>query len=212
MRSVSLVSQKGGAGKTTLAIHLAVLAQEKGRSVVLVDCDRQRSATKWWQRRATSDLTLVTRGANDLVEVLEAACHDGYDFAIIDTAPHADTVATSAARLADFALIPCRPAILDLDAIAATVELVKAIRKRAAIVLNACPPARGMNAASLTTDARRALQSHDLPIAPAAITQRAALAHALIDGHAVTEFEPEGKAASEIRALWNWIQTDAQAS
>ena len=87
MRSVSLVSQKGGAGKTTLAIHLAVLAQEKGRSVVLVDCDPQRSATKWWQRRATSDLTLVTRGANDLAEVLGAACHDGYDFAIIDTAP-----------------------------------------------------------------------------------------------------------------------------
>lgn len=212
MRSVSLVSQKGGAGKTTLAIHLAVLAQEGGKNVVLVDCDPQRSATKWWQRRATSDLTLVTRGANDLAEVLEAARSDGYDFAIIDTAPHADSAATSAARLADFALIPCRPAILDLDAVAATVDLVKAIRKRAAIVLNACPPARGVNAASLTTDARRALRGHDLPIAPAAITQRAALAHALIDGHAVTEFEPDGKAAAEVRALWNWIQSNAQAS
>jgi chromosome partitioning protein len=65
---------------------------------------------------------------------------------------------------------------------------------------------------SLTTDARRALQGHDLPIAPAAITQRAALAHALIDGHAVTEFEPGGKAAAEVRALWNWIQANAQAS
>jgi chromosome partitioning protein len=209
MRAVSLVSQKGGAGKTTLAIHLAVLAREGGKSVVLIDCDPQRSATKWWGRRTDADLTLVTRNAGDLPEVLKAARVDGYDFAIIDTAPHADAAAASAARTADFALIPCRPAILDLDAVAATVDLVKAIRKRAAIVLNACPPGRGISSASLTTDARRALRSHDLPVAPATITQRAALAHALIDGRAVTEFEPEGKAATEIRALWSWIQAHA---
>lgn len=205
MKAIALVSQKGGAGKTTLAIHLAVLAGDGGARVCLIDCDPQRSATKWWHRRSDSALTLVTRAAPGLPEVLEAAREDGYDYSIIDTAPHADAAATAAARAADFALIPCRPAILDLDAVVATVDLLRAIRKRSAIVMNACPAGRGIAEAGLTMDARNALKEHRLPIVPVSVIQRVALAHALIDGRSVTEFEPEGKAAGEMRALWKWI-------
>ena len=107
----------------------------------------------------------------------------------------------SLCRAADYVLIPCRPSILDLRAVGGTVELVKAARVAAAIVLNACPAPRGAGEASVTHEARRALLQYGLPVLPVAIGQRAVLAHALAAGLAVEEFEPDSKAAAEIRAL-----------
>ena len=81
----------------------------------------------------------------------------------------------------------------------------------AAILLNAVPPGRGVAEASVTTEARRALAAYGLPVVPTAVGQRAALAHALNDGRAVTEFEPDGKAAEELRGLWRWCHAEASA-
>lgn len=206
MQSIGLVSQKGGAGKTTLAIHLAVLAHNAGLRTVLVDCDPQRSAGKWWRRREAEEPVLVETAARDLPAVLEAAAADGYDLAVVDTAPHADAEATRAVRAVDLALIPCRPSSLDMDAVEATVALVQAVGKPAAIVLNACPAGRGIAEAGLTSEAKRGLAQHGLPIVPVGVVQRVALSHALIDGRAVTEFEPEGKAAEEMTSLWRWCR------
>jgi len=210
MKSIALLAQKGGAGKTTLAIHLAVLAGNEGKRVVLIDCDPQKSAGDWWRARAADAPVLVETPAAQLPAVLKAAAADGYDLALIDTAPHANADATAAARAADLALIPCRPSILDLRAIGATVDLVRAVGRPAAIVLNSAPASRGYGDAGIAAEARRGLLAYGLPVAPVAITQRAALSHALIDGRAVTEFEPTGKAAGELRALWRWIDGGAQ--
>lgn len=88
------------------------------------------------------------------------------------------------ARLADLALIPTRPAILDLRAVGGTVAVVKATRTAAAFVLNGCPPARGIRASTLVTEARQALAGLGLPVAAVAVTHRAAMGHALIGGEA----------------------------
>jgi chromosome partitioning protein len=206
MRVLALLAQKGGAGKTTLALHLAVIAQQGGLRTVLVDLDPQRSAAGWWHAREAETPELVETEAGRLADVIAAAAADGVALLVVDTRPSIECDTAEVARIADLALIPTRPAILDLRAIGATVEVVKASRRPAAIVLNSCPPARGIGEAALTAEARRGLRAYGLPVLPTAITQRAALAHALIDGQAVTEFEPGGKAAAEVRKVWEWAR------
>jgi chromosome partitioning protein len=203
---LALLSQKGGSGKSTLSLHLGVIAQQAGLRTLLVDCDPQRSAGGWWRAREADTPELVETSPDNLRAVVKAATDDGVDFIVVDTRPSAERDAAEVARVADFALIPTRPSILDLRAIGATVEVVKALDRRAAIVLNACPAGRGVAEASVTIEARRGLHAYGLPLLPQAITSRAALAYALIDGRAVTEFEPDGKAAAELRRVWQWME------
>jgi chromosome partitioning protein len=136
-----------------------------------------------------------------LPQALETAKAAGATLALIDTAPHSEGAAMAAARAADLVLIPCRAGILDLRAISTTAELVKLAGKAAFVVLNAVPP----RATSMLADAREAVAVHGLEVAPMAIQQRAAFAHALIAGQTAEEYEPEGKAAEEVAALYKWI-------
>ena len=118
MRTVALLARKGGTGKTTLAVHLAVLAAESGRRVLLVDTDPQRSAGDWWRVRETDVPQLVECAAKRVPAVLEAAERDGIDLVVVDTRPSVEADTADIARLADLVLIPTRPGILDLRAIA----------------------------------------------------------------------------------------------
>src|SRR4051794_17327558 len=121
MRIIGILSRKGGSGKTTLAVHLAVLAQEAGRRTLLIDLDPQRSATGWWRARRADTPMMVETDPSKLVSVLEAARADGIETVIIDTRPSIEADAVHVATLADLIVIPTRPAILDLRAILATV-------------------------------------------------------------------------------------------
>ena len=125
---------------------------------------------------------------------------------LLDTAPHSSHDAATAAELADFVLIVSRPAILDLEAIGESVKIVKKQRCRSAVVLNACPPPHSGVETAIVREAREALGVYNLPVSPISVSQRAALSHALIDGRAVTEFDAKGKASSEIRGLYEWIE------
>lgn len=202
MKTLALLSQKGGSGKSTLTVHLAVIAQATGRRTVIVDLDPQRSAATWWETRTAETPEMVESTPADLRSVLDAAREAGFALCVIDTRPSAGADTAAAAALADMVLIPTRPAIFDLRAIAATVDIVSAIKVPAFIVLNGTPAARGAGEASTTADARRVLADYGTPVAPASIGLRAALAHALVDGRAVNEFDPNGKAAAELASLW----------
>jgi chromosome partitioning protein len=203
VRVVALLSQKGGSGKSTLAVHLAVVAMASARRVVIVDLDPQRSAARWWHRRRSGTPELVETTPANLRTVLDAARADGVDLCVVDTRPSAGADTAAAAALADVVLIPTRPAVFDLEAIGPTIDIVVQARKPTTlIVLNAVPAARGVGEASVTVDARRALASYRVPVATVTIGLRAALAHALVDGRAVNEFDPDGKAAWEIIRLW----------
>lgn len=208
MKTLTLLAQKGGTGKTTLAVHLAVLAHQRGRRVVLIDTDPQASAAAWWQRRAADEPGLARAEAERLPGVLEGAAAGGFDLAVIDTAPHAKPEAAVAARVADLTVIPTRPAILDLDAIGASVDIVGREKARAGVVLNACPPPARFGESAIVGEARQALAGYGVAVCPTAVSQRAAMSHALIDGRAVTEFDSKGKAAAELSALWNWIEEE----
>ena len=207
MKTIAIISQKGGAGKTTLAVHLAVAAEQHKRSAAIIDLDPQASATSWKDLRTDQQPAVVSAQPTRLAQVLATAKEHGARFAFIDTAPHSESAALAAARAADLIIIPCRPAILDLRAISSTVDLVKIAKKPACIVFNAVP-ARG----TLANEATIAVQMYELPIVPVRIGQRAAYVHALTLGLTAAEYEPDGKAAEEIRVLYKWTCRHVGAS
>ena len=137
MRTLSLVSQKGGAGKTTLSLHLAVAAHMAGFSVAIADLDPQVSAWKWSERRKGEPAAIVAQ-AEQLESIQARAAAGGLDLLIVDSAPHADRPALLACKAADLVLIPCRASIVDVDAIGATFDITSLARKPAAVVFNAC--------------------------------------------------------------------------
>lgn len=201
MKTLTIVSQKGGSGKTTLAVHLAVYAYLHGLRVALIDIDPQGSAFDWNESRADDNkLAGVKCTAADLAANLNKAAAASIDLVIIDTAPHANAEAAIAAQLADFVLIPCRPARFDLKAIAPTVATIQQTRKPFAVVLNAAP--QGFKIAD---EARTALLDSGVIVLTDIIHQYAPLAHAVIDGRSVHEYDPQSKAADEIALLYNNI-------
>jgi chromosome partitioning protein len=203
MKTLGVIAQKGGTGKTTLSVHLAVQATRDGLRVLLLDMDPQASATAWWKRRRDEHPELIQGQGDALPGILEQARAREYDLVIADTAPHSSSDAVACARLLDHVIIPTRPAILDLDAIGATTDLVSEVRSSTVIVLNACPPPKLLGEPHIVREAREALKHYGLPVCELAISQRAAFGHALIDGQTVAEFEPGGKAAREIARLWD---------
>ncbi|MEB3311998.1 MAG: ParA family partition ATPase [Snowella sp.] len=200
MKTLSILSQKGGAGKTTLAIHLAVAAELSGQQTALIDIDPQASATSWGDSREQESPVVVSAQSSRLEKVLEAAREAGAKLAIIDTAPHSESASLVAARAADFILIPCRPAILDLRAIGSTIDLVKIADKPASIILNTVPPRGG-----LAEDAKKAIAIYEISVCPVYIKNRAAFSNSLTAGLTAQEYEPQGKAAAEIKQLYKWI-------
>lgn len=203
MRTIAILSQKGGSGKTTIALHLAVAGERQGQAVALIDLDPQASAAGWKDSRKGDTPCVVALPSSRLEQALRTAEEGGADIALLDTAPHAETPALQAAKAADLILIPCRPGILDLRAIGPTADIVKLAGKPAYVVLNAMPP----RATALLADARKAVAVYGIDIAPVSIQQRAAYSHALTGGQTAEEYEPDGKAAEEIAQLYSWMRT-----
>lgn len=199
MKIWAFVSQKGGSGKTTLATHLAVYAEQKGETVALIDLDPQASAVAWHGIRNTDAPVVIAGSPDKLPALIETARGLGVTLAMIDTAPHTDRGALVAIRAADLVIMPVRPSFLDVAALVNTVQLLEAADKKdsAIAVLNAVPP-RG----SLVDEAYEALQAFGVAIADQRIAQRNPIANAIPQGKGVTEFAPKDAASDEIKALW----------
>ena len=202
MKTIAILSQKGGTGKTTLSVHLAVAAERSGVPVAVLDTDPQASAAGWGDSRADEAPSVTSIQPSRLTKALDVAKGAGAELVIVDTAPHSADAAMAAAEAADLVLIPCRAGILDLRAIATTARLVKIAGKRAYVVLNAAPP----RAPRLIEDALEAVKQHRLEVAPVVIHQRSAYAHSLTAGLTAEEYEPGGKAAEEMANIFAWLR------
>ena len=199
MKTIAFLSQKGGSGKTTLAVHIAVAAS-KHEQVILIDTDPQGSATAWGQARKGKPPTVHKATPSSLTETLRKA--NGATLAIIDTPPHSTPGMDIVASSVDLLLIPCRPSAFDLVAISSSVQIVKAARCNAAFVLN------GANRRSPEyNEAKKVLERHQFPVCPIALGQRTPFVRAISTGRAVTEFAPRDKASEEIEALWKWVSS-----
>lgn len=200
MPTIAIISQKGGAGKTTLALHLAAAAQASGRVALVVDTDPQATASQWAAWRGDAPPEVIDSPPPRLAAKIAAAKEQGAEVIVIDTPPHADSAARAAVEAADLVLIPCRPSAFDLSAIQTTAKLVQLLRRPAFVVFTAGPP----NAPRIYQEAGELVDSFGTPPCPMLLPDRAAYRHASAEGRTVMESEPAGKAAEEVRELYKW--------
>ncbi len=198
---LAFVSQKGGSGKTTLGVAVAVAATRAGDQVRVIDLDPQGSTLTWGRRRGDEIPEVVAGHPPRLRQGIESARGAGVDVVVIDTGPREGGGAAEAARLADLVLIPCRPAAVDLAAVPATLATVAGAK--AAVVLNGCPP-RGQ----WTPQAAEALRSVGAEVCPVTLGYRVAHARAFMAGRTAQELDPRSAAAAEVAALHVWIKKE----
>lgn len=202
MKVIALVTQKGGTGKSSLAVSLAVAAQEQGLKPYVLDLDPQGTATSWFERREAEGPEVAALDASKVPAALDALRRQGCDVVFVDT-PGVDTPGTAAAmQAADLCLIPARPSIADIEATRPTVRTLMKLGREYAFVLNQCPPGRTIR----TNDAYRALKISGT-VADTTLALRTDHVDALALGQGVTERDPDSKAAREIRALLKWALT-----
>jgi chromosome partitioning protein len=201
MQTIALIAQKGGTGKTTLALSLAVAASQAGQTVAVIDLDPQASAGNWADRRVAKDApAVVSAHVPRLQGVIDTARQNGVDLLVIDTPGKSEQAALAAAKVADLVLVPCRPQIYDIETLAATKEIIDlAGGKPAFVVLNAIPPQGRRH-----EEAKAAIQDLGLTVCPAVLVQRAAFGDAPNAGQSASEYEPGGKAAQEIEQVYKF--------
>jgi chromosome partitioning protein len=207
MHTIVLATQKGGSGKTTLAIGLALAAIQDRHTVRLIETGAQGTLSNWKQRRTEAEPRVEpVAGADEIEQRLQIFERNGVTLTIIDTAGGVSAVTTSAVRHADLVLIPARPSPADIEATAPTLGLARAWRKPFAFILNqtSIRGRRVGNAAATLGDAA-ALDVSDI-LAQPSIVMRNDHQDALGAGLAVTEYAPTGKSAEEIRDLWRWVE------
>lgn len=204
MLTFAFISQKGGAGKTTLACATAVAAERAGLATVLIDLDPQASASKWSDLRQAETPVITSAQATRLDPILEAARSTGAELIVIDTAPHSADAALTAARAADAVLIPCRASAADLTAISATIDVARLAGRPAHAILNAVPVRN-----PLSEQARTAITRYDIETSPVVIHQRLHHVHAWTNGLTAQELAPRSKAAGETQALFEWLRNGA---
>lgn len=201
MKTLVLASQKGGAGKTTIAASLAIAAELAGAGpAVLIDTDPQGSLSAWWNSREANTPALASASLAELPAKLEALAGAGFKLAVIDTPPAITDAIKGVVKLADLVLIPARPSPHDLRAVGSTVDIAQeASRPFAFVVTQAKANAR------LTIQAVAALSAHG-PVAPAIVHDRVDYAASMVDGRVVQEADPKGRSAEEIIKLFAFVQ------
>lgn len=201
MKVLVLAGQKGGAGKTTVAVHLAIEAARQGSRVAVIDADPQGSAKAWADARSDETVPLAHVPVGQVADAVNAARGDGFDLVVVDTPPHAMARIGAVLRLADFIVLPVQPSVLDLAALPAALELVQQSEVPFGVVLSAAPHGVGE-----TADVRKSLEAADVFVFETVVALRMAFRRAIAQGQSVSEFEPAGKAAKEIRSLWREIR------
>ncbi len=203
---LALVCQKGGAGKTTMAIHLAVEGHRRGLRTLLIDVDTQASAAKIMDRRGDDPPDIATEAAGRLERAIHAAEAEGYDLVLIDTAPQADRAAAQAARVADIVVAPVQPSIVDLDAVDATVDVCKLAGVDVVFVLNRVP-AQGNEVLGTA----EAIRKRGMRVSAVRWGERKAFKYPFMRGLVAQEVEPDSKAAAEVRLLFDELRIQSGA-
>ena len=200
---VAIVNSKGGVGKSTVAITLAVAFSLADKAVCVIDLDPQVTATKWKDRRKDENPAVVAAPTARLRPTLDAARSAGVDYVIIDTAGRNDSSGLDAARIADLILIPTTTSILAIEALESVRDTVAmAGNKPALVLLNQINPTSTRQA----DEARETIrQLYGLICAPVHLCRRAIYDEAFTPGTTAQEADPDGKAADEIRRLYEFV-------
>jgi chromosome partitioning protein len=200
MRVLAFASQKSGAGKTTLAGHMAVQAQQGGiANVALIDIDPEASLADWCAQRGEQPVKYARATQADLLQKIESLRADGTDLVVIDTPAALGQSIEAALVVADLIAIPARPCAHDLDAASAIVELVQLSGKPFVFVIN------GVEAnAELPPEVVMTLAQHG-PVATAAIPRNIAFVESMMDGRTVMEISSELSPSGNVQKLWEYF-------
>ena len=206
MKTLAVLSRKGGTGKTTLAVNLSIAAERAGHKVAIVDLDSQASASEWNDWREAKTPEVVSVHSARLPQELHRLQQLGVTFVILDTPPKIEDIALDAAKAADLAIIPCKLGAFDLKAIEKTIWVGNMAKCPMRIVFNAVR-ARS----SMLHPAKRAVQVYEVNVAPCVIGDRVVFSHSVIEGLSVMEYDLKGKASIEIQALFRYISKEMEA-
>lgn len=204
MRVVSIVGMKGGSGKSTAGIHLAVCAEQAGLSAAIIDTDPQGSAYKWFERRESETPSVIREPDPDALQrLISIAGKNGTDLVIVDTAGKAETVALAACEVADLILVPIRPTQFDLETLGTVKRMARIAEKldRTWVVISQMP-------ASSTRPVAQAVEgiaAYGLHLSPVRLKTRLDFSDAMASGLTANEQAPAGKAANEARDLFKWV-------
>jgi chromosome partitioning protein len=207
MKVVAVLSEKGGAGKTTLSVHLATAAQLAGQSAAILDLDPQGSAYAWAERRAEPPEAQAIPPVA-LAGWLSKLDEAGASVVILDTGRDSNNAGYTAAKAADLILVPCRAGGFDFQALGRTLDLCRLSGKRPFVVLNALRP--GARRAEI--DARESLAGLECEVCPLALHERSDFRAASVTARTAQEFDPKSKAAEEIAALYSWVAQELKLS
>lgn len=199
MKVITVASQKGGAGKTTLTSHLAVAAAMSGIKAAVIDTDPQASLSDWWNLREKDDLPFVKSEVDELAGKIGALRDAGIEMLFIDTPPSVTDVIRHVVGLSDLIVIPTKPSPLDIRAVTKTVEIVDDCDKPMVFVVSIAK-----KNARITGETAVGLSQFGT-VAPVYIGDRNEYAICMIDGRTVMEVYPKGNSAEEIIALWDYL-------
>lgn len=200
MHTIALIAQKGGTGKTTLALCLATAAAKAGLTTLVVDLDPQATACNWSDRRKKENPMVIDAQPARLPMAIQKAGEGGVDLVLIDTPARSSETALAAARVADLVLIPCRPQAYDLETIPNTKEILALAGDKPALAILNAIPSRG----DRHQQASQFLRQLAVPVCPVTIGHRAAFGDAGAMGLTPIEHEPSGSASEEIQQVYKY--------
>lgn len=207
MKVVSVVSMKGGAGKSTLAVNIAAEAQNQGIETAIIDLDPQASADSWGGLRDGAAPIVLPIPISRLTKALASAADNGTGLVVIDTGAGITPATAPAVEAADLVLVPVRASIIDGMTVKQTLDVVRAssgITPKPVKVVLTCVPPRGQ----LGDEMCRAFEADGASVAPHRIGDRVLFKTSFGLGRGVVEMKPSDSASQEIVALWKWIKSE----